>query len=403
MPSNFKITNWILKLNKLRLPLAWLLLRRYPHRFWGASLSVAFAGLLIIIQLGIQSAIFESTIQIPKKFNADYVLISSRTISLNSLEGFSESSLFNLAKYSFVKEVLPIKMSFVQWRLRSEIQKRPAMAIGINPTHKIFVDQDTFAGVNQLDIAGNVIYDQLSLPQYGDVQSILRHHDKAKAFVDGQVRDIPLNIIGLARLGPSLGFNSSFLLSTDTFLQLFPRSNSLIEIGLITIDGRRRHFSDDLRSILSKDIDENLVLMTKEEFLSFEKSYWNNGKPIGYAFIFSSVMSLIVSGFMIYQMLFADVSSQLPSYSLLLSLGHPRRRIESIIFSQAFIVTSVGFPLALVLGSLLYYLISTMTALPMRMAPEIVGSALLLVLGISSSAGLIAVSKVHEADPLSLF
>ena len=64
-----------------RIPLAWLLLTRQPARLAVALAGIAFAGILMFLQLGFRDGLFDASVTIHKLFHADLVLLSPRTMS----------------------------------------------------------------------------------------------------------------------------------------------------------------------------------------------------------------------------------------------------------------------------------------------------------------------------------
>ena len=132
------------------LPIAWLLLSKQPARFMTAILGVAFAGILILVQLAIQDALYNSSIAIVKKFDAELVMISQKSASLTGLAPFAQPRLANAFTTESVQEVYPIRWRYVNWRLPGERLARLAIAIGINPDlqFRIFL----FEHEGQLDL-----------------------------------------------------------------------------------------------------------------------------------------------------------------------------------------------------------------------------------------------------------
>ena len=61
---------------KRKIPLAWLLLTRQPLRILVAIAGIAFAGILMFMQLGFRDGLFDASVTVHKLFDADLVLIS---------------------------------------------------------------------------------------------------------------------------------------------------------------------------------------------------------------------------------------------------------------------------------------------------------------------------------------
>ena len=76
-----------------RIPLAWLLLTRQPARLAVALAGIAFAGILMFMQLGFRDGLFDASVTIHRQFDADLVLISPRTMSSIAMAGFPQRRL----------------------------------------------------------------------------------------------------------------------------------------------------------------------------------------------------------------------------------------------------------------------------------------------------------------------
>ena len=76
-----------------RIPLAWLLLTRQPVRLAVALAGIAFAGILMFMQLGFRDGLFDASVTIHRLFDTDLVLISPRSSSSVSMAGFPRRRL----------------------------------------------------------------------------------------------------------------------------------------------------------------------------------------------------------------------------------------------------------------------------------------------------------------------
>ena len=380
-----------------RLPLAWLLLTRQPARLITAFVGVAAAGILILMQFAFQDAMFRSSVSIVDKFDADLLLISSQSASLVGLAGFPEERLSSVLRSPDVQSVLPVRWHYVKWRLPGELQSRLAIAVGINPFQPIFNDPLISSQQHLLGAKDRVLYDSLSRPEFGPVKEQFEAGKKVVAYV-GSHR---LFVAGLVRFGPSFGYDSSFLTSIVTWNQLVPTSLGLTELGVVKLAPGSD--PDLVARRLSPQLPEDVVVMTKSAFESYEKVYWAKSKPIGFVFSFCSLMGLAVGATMVYQLLHMDVTFHLPAYALLMSIGYQRQRLEMIVFTEGLILSCLGFPLAWLVGAFLCSLVVNYTSLPMILSPQMVVTTFLLILFMCSTSAMLAMGKIKDADPADLF
>ncbi len=379
------------------LPLAWLLLTRQPARLITAFVGVAAAGILILMQFGFQEALFNSSISIVSKFDADLVLLSTQSASLTGMAGFPEERLSSVVRSSEVESVMPVRWRYVKWRLPGEVQSRLAIAIGINPFQQVFRDSEIVSQQKLLGDRGRILYDSLSRPEFGPVQKQFEAGKNVVAYV-GEHR---LFVAGLVRFGPSFGYDSSFLTSIASLNEIFADSAGSIELGVVKLAPG----SDPERVVreISPQLPDDVRLMTKSAFESYEKRYWANSKPIGFVFSFCSLMGLAVGAMMVYQLLHMDVTFHLPAYALLMSIGYRRQRLETIVFVEGLILSGLGFPLAWMVSAFLCYLVATYTSLPMVLSMQMVATTFLMILFMCSTSALLAMGKIRDADPADLF
>ncbi|MGL5074551.1 MAG: ABC transporter, partial [Waterburya sp.] len=78
-----------------KVPLAWLQLTHHKGRFLVTLAGVAFAVILMFMQLGFQDALFEDAITIHKTFKADLILISPKSVALFGTSTFPLRRLYD--------------------------------------------------------------------------------------------------------------------------------------------------------------------------------------------------------------------------------------------------------------------------------------------------------------------
>jgi putative ABC transport system permease protein len=60
----------------------------------------------------------------------------------------------------------------------------------------------------------------------------------------------------------------------------------------------------------------------REEFIAFEKSYWQSSTAIGFIFALAQQWDLSLVQVIVYQILYTDVSDHLPEYATLKAMGY---------------------------------------------------------------------------------
>jgi putative ABC transport system permease protein len=142
--------------------------------------------------------------------------------------------------------------------------------------------------------------------------------------------------------------------SQDNYLRLFPRqSQSDVNVGLLQIKPGYdpKQVASTLKSYLPK---EDVKIMTKEEFIAFERAYWANATPIGMIFNIGATMGFIVGVIIAYQVLSTDVNSHIKEYATFKAMGYRNTYLLGVVFEEALILAVLGFLPGLTISMGLY-------------------------------------------------
>jgi putative ABC transport system permease protein len=379
-------------------PLGWLQLRHRPMRLLVALAGIGFAVLLIMMQLGFRSALFESAVRFHERLDYDIALFSTNSVFIVRPQPFSSRRLYQALGDASVASVSPVHIFPGVWKNPWNNDHRSISVFGFDPEDDI-LDAEGFDEnrrlLRQQDV---VLFDAASRPEFGPVA---QEFDPS-APLTTELNERQVKVVGLFKMGTSFGIDGNIMTSEDNWLRLFPdRSRGEIELGLITLrDGANADETRDrLRNYLPKDV----LVMTKADFVQREKNYWNAATPIGYIFDFGAIMGFVVGAIIVYQILFADVSEHLNEYATLRALGYPNRFISGIVIQQACILGVLGY----IPGVLLVHWLSTKAAgathLPLYITQQRALTVFLLTLSMCAISALLAVRKVRRLDPADVF
>ena len=115
--------------SKRKIPLAWLLLTRQPLRILVAIAGIAFAGILMFMQLGFRDGLFDASVTVHKLFNADLVLISPRSKSSISMSGFPRRRLVQAMAHKDVTGTTAVNWNFLLWRNPENLSTRSILCL----------------------------------------------------------------------------------------------------------------------------------------------------------------------------------------------------------------------------------------------------------------------------------
>jgi putative ABC transport system permease protein len=379
-------------------PLGWRQLSHRPLRMVVAVAGIAFAVLLIMMQLGFRAALFESTLRFHERFRYDIALFSPDSVFIVRPAAFSIRRLYQALGVAEVAEVTPVYIFPAIWKNPWTTERRGINAVGVDP-EKDVLDTPGFAdGHPLLRRQDVVLFDAASRPEFGPVGATFRDTGPFAT----EVNDRQVEVVGLVEIGPSFGIDGTVITSVDNWLRLFPeRPRNDIQLGLIRLKEGADPVAvrDALRAFLPQDV----LVMTKPDFVARERAYWNGATPIGYIFAFGAIMGFVVGAIVVYQILFADVSEHINEYGTLRAIGYGNGFVSGIVMQQAAILAVFGYLPGAVAAHFLYGAAAAATRLPLHLTVDRGLTVLLLTVLMCLLSGFLALRKVRKLDPAEVF
>ena len=115
-----------------RRPLGWLQLKHDKARLAVAISGVAFAVVLILMQLGFRESMFESAVRIHRAMDFDIAMISPKTDFIVQPESFSRRRLYQARGVAGVAGVTPIYLGLARWKNPAAAGNTPSPAVAVN-------------------------------------------------------------------------------------------------------------------------------------------------------------------------------------------------------------------------------------------------------------------------------
>ena len=382
----------------MRAPLGWLQLKHKPLRLLVALSGIAFAVLLIMMQLGFRSALFESAVRFHERFDYDIALFSPDSVFIVRPQTFSIRRLYQAMGYEAVEDATPVYIFPSVWKNPWNNQRRSINTIGFHPDDAL-LDLPGFDDIRtrlrQQDV---VLFDRGSRPEFGDVAGAIEAGER----VVTEINDREMEVAGLFEMGTSFGIDGTVITSDDNWLRLFPnKPRSEIHLGLIRL--REGEDVAAVRDAMEGYLPEDVLVMTKQNFVLREKDYWYGATPIGYIFAFGAIMGFVVGAIIVYQILFADVSEHLNEYATLRAIGYKNRFVSGIVLQQAAILAVLGYIPGVAAAWWLYGKAAGATNLPLYITQERAITVFTLTLAMCAISALLAVRKVRRLDPAEVF
>ncbi|HWD00816.1 MAG TPA: ABC transporter permease DevC [Candidatus Sulfopaludibacter sp.] len=380
-----------------RVPIAWLQLTHEKLRLFAAVSGIAFAVVLMLMQLGFREALSQASSLVQDRLQCDLVLTSRQYDYLVFSKFFTRRRLYQSLSYEGVQAVAGVYLGLAQWKNPEDLHERAILVIGYDPASSAIAvpgDQD----LHRLDMPDTVFFDAGSRSEFGPVVDQYLSTGSVKTEVNGR----KIQVVGLFRMGTSFGVNGTLLANELNFLRMFPgHPQDLVEIGLIRL--KPGADPESVRAGLEKGLPPDVHVMTREGFIRQERDYWAWHTGIGYIFTLGLAMGFVVGGVIVYQILYTDVSNHLKEYATLKALGYRDSYLSSIVLRQAILLSLFGFVPGFAIAKFLYGLTAKATLLPMILPLERAAGVLALTVGMCAIAALLAVRKLRRADPAEIF
>lgn len=379
-------------------PLAWFQVTREKTRLLVALAGIAFADILMFIQLGFQDALYDAAVKPHRHLNADLILINPQFETLLSVKSFSRERLYQALAFEGVESVSPLYIATGQWRNPETRRSRAILVWGTDPVKPAFNLPEVKQNQEQLKLLDRILFDQAGRPEYGPIADIF----KKEAAVEAEVSGTNIQVGGLITLGASFAADGNVIASDSTFLKIFTdRKPEKIEVGLINLKpgANPLKVQESLRANLPNDV----IVLTPEGFAEVEKNYWASGTGIGFIFGLGAGVGFIVGIVIVYQILYSDVADHLPEYATLKAMGYTDNYLLGVLMQEALILAVLGFMPGFFLSFGLYHVTQAATLLPIGMKLERAVTVLVLTVIMCSVSGAIAMRKLSAADPADVF
>lgn len=380
-----------------KIPLAWLQLTFQKARLLTAVAGITFAAVLMFMQFGFQEALFSTTTTIHQSIRGDLFLIGTQSENLFSSRPFSRRILYQTLNNQAVAAAAPIYIGILPWKNPWTNKERAIFIMGFEPNSTILEVKGFRENFGGATAENAVLFDTLSRPEFGDVAPAFGRGERVEAEV-GKRR---VEVRGLFELGASFAADGNLITTDLNFQRLFKRELGQIDFGVLSLtDGANL---ETAKAEIAKTLPNDVRVLTKEEFVQFERAYWEGATAIGFVFNFGAILGLVVGVIITYQVLYTDVVNHLPEYATLKAMGYTNGYLTGVVLQESIILSLLGFVPALITALVLYAMASAGSGLPILMTFGRAGLVFALTVAMCFASGLLAMRKLKAADPADIF
>ncbi|MGO4915908.1 FtsX-like permease family protein [Pseudogemmobacter sp. W21_MBD1_M6] len=380
-----------------RLPIGWLQLTHSRPRFAAALAGVAFANVLVFVQLGIMNSMATATMKPYAFFQADIMISASDANSMTEGGNVARQWLFQALADPDVIAGTGLFIANVSWA-RAE-KTLGLTTYGIDPAVPMFLSPDMAAKAGTLQLHNAGILDRFSRGLPKDEAAAIRPQTPLSFEVSGTTLSLYDTFAG----GGGFGGDGYMMVSDQTFLTLFPARRSAAPDHIllkIRPDADADLVAARLRDLVS---DKTLRIRSYAKAAADDLSYQQTKRPTGIIFGFGVIIGILVGIVIVYQVLSTDVADHLSEYATFKAMGYSQGFFLGIVFEEALILAVLGFVPGFAVASGLLAGMAAVTTLPLAMTADMAVMVFIGTLVACSLSGAIATRRLASADPADLF
>ena len=380
-----------------RLPIGWLQLSHSRTRFSAALAGVAFANVLVFVQLGIMNSMAIATLKPYGFFQSDIMISASDANSMTEGGNVARQWLFQALVDPDVSSGASLFIGNINWA-------RPTKTLGlttygINPALPEFLSPAMARKASTLQLHNAGILDRLSRGLPTEEAAAIRPQNPASFEVSGTT----LTLYDTFQGGGGFGGDGYIMVSDQTFITLFPaRSSAAPDHILLKVKPGADPdvVAARLRNLIS---DKSLRIRSTKQAANDELKYQQTKRPTGIIFGFGVIIGILVGIVIVYQVLSTDVADHLSEYATFKAMGYPQSFFLGIVIEEALILAVLGFIPGFIVASGLLVGMKKATNLPLAMTVDMAIMVFIGTLVACAISGAIATRRLASADPADLF
>ena len=380
-----------------RLPIGWLQLTHNKMRFAAALVGVAFANVLVFVQLGIMTSMGTATLRPYSFFDADVMISAADANGLTDGGNVARQWLLQAMADPNVMDGMGLFIANAAWdRGDADIS---LTTFGVDPARPGFAAPERAGDLSLLEVQDAVILDRLARGLGREAAAAIRPQSPLSFETQGRTLTAQTTFAG----GGGFGGDGYMIVSDQTFLSLFPARSSAAPDHILL---RLRPGADvasvvaGLHRLIS---DPSLRIRSYADAAQEELTYQQTKRPTGIIFGFGVLIGILVGLVIVYQVLSTDVADHLREYATFKAMGFGQRFFIGIVLEEALILGVLGFLPGFAVGATILAAMGKMTTLPLALTPSMAITVFVGTVVFSALSGAIATRRLAAADPADLF
>jgi putative ABC transport system permease protein len=380
-----------------RLPIGWLQLTHNRTRFAAALAGVAFANVLVFVQLGIMNSMGAATLRPYGFFQADIMISAGDANALADGGNVARQWLLQAMADPDVTDGMGLFIANVPWdRGEKDIS---LTTFGVDPAKPGFLVPEIAGDLKLLEVQDAVILDRLARGLAREEAAAIRPQSPLSFESQGRTLTAYATFAG----GGGFGGDGYMLASDQTFLSLFPARRSAAPDHILLALRPGADVGLTVARLHKLISDPSLRIRSFADAAQEDLRYQQTKRPTGIIFGFGVLIGVLVGLVIVYQVLSTDVADHLREYATFKAMGYGPRFFLGIVFEEALVLGIMGFVPGLMVGTTILTVMGKITTLPLAMTPSMAVSVFLGTILFSAVSGAIATRRLSAADPADLF
>ncbi|MEI6203583.1 MAG: ABC transporter permease [Enhydrobacter sp.] len=369
------------------------------------SLAGVTASLLVIFaQLGIERAVYYSSIRIHRAVLSELVLVSAGFKSLQLHANIQMSMRDIVEANSAVAHTSPIWFDIMSIKHTGMNAPRQLAWWALDVERPAIDVPELRDNLYKLRATRRILFDRDSRPYFGDLAAVADKGREVPVLGPPDYRQLlrELFVVGTVSIGPNVVNDGNVIMSEETMAEVFGAwyLDRPAFIGVSLAPGADIMATRDQ---LNKALNGRAEVITIAEFERREKSYWSSETPVGYITDLGFIMGLMIGMVFIYYAQYQIIRFYLPEYAILKSLGYDWWFFLFMIGQIGAAIITPAFLVAFVMARVFYGAAEAAIHLGMTMGLREMLVALVASLIMTTVSSLFAICRLWKVDPIMLF
>src|SRR5271168_825288 len=359
-------------------------------RLIATVVGIVFSIVLVTVQLGVFLSFERMVTTMIDHAQADFWIVPSETKSFEDSSLLAGRERLQALSVNGVTAAVPVVAGYASWRKPNGGASTPVLVVGTPETSAGLQPWNVVEGsVHDLSMPEAVAvdqsyFDELGVGQIGQHAEINNQKARVVAVTKGirSFTTMPNVFTTIGRARAFLGVPPNE--ANYFILRIAPNADAAA-----------------IRSQLAARLSDAEVL-TSEQFRHRTRQFWLFDTGAGAALLGSAILGIIVGTIIVAQTLYSGTKDHLKEFATLRAIGSSHVYILKVILAQAFISAVVGFSIAATIDLALVTMTSD-TALPIVMTPELTIGLFGLTIVMCAIAAIAAIRVVTRIDPVLVF